>query len=188
MVNEHHVIVITDGDTIAADAVQAAASALNLHTISASIGHPTKLSGQEIANLVYQATTDPVIVFFDDRGDQAQGRGETSLLELVECENITVIGAVAVASEAKLAGGVRVDASVTSKGQIVNRAVDKHGIPVSKTNAKLKGDTIDVLTRLDIPVIIGLGDPGKQHHGDDISKGAPLTKKAIQEVLKRSQF
>jgi len=35
-------------------------------------------------------------------------------------------------------------------------------------------------------VIVGIGDPGKMDFYDSIEKGAPITTKALQEVLKRS--
>jgi stage V sporulation protein AE len=35
-------------------------------------------------------------------------------------------------------------------------------------------------------VIVGIGDPGKMDFNDEIEKGAPITTKALKEVLKRS--
>ncbi len=182
----HEVIVVTDGDPIACEAVKVAAADLGLHVIAASGGHPTKLTGQEIAKLVTTADTSPVVVMLDDRGDQLRGNGETALVELIRCEQITVIGAVAVASGTKLVQGVHVDVSVNKDGQMVREPVDKNGRVITKKNALLRGDTVDVLDTLDIPIIVGLGDPGKQHHHDDVRLGAPLTKMALNEILKRS--
>ena len=182
----HEVIVVTDGDPIACEAVKVAAKDLGIHVIAASGGHPTKLTGQEIAKLVTSAKTSPVVVLLDDRGDQLRGSGETALVELIRCENIKVIGAVAVASGTKYVRGVHVDVSVNEDGQMVNEPVDKNGQIITKKNATLRGDTVDVLDNLDIPIIVGLGDPGKQHHHDDVCAGAPLTKIALNEIIKRS--
>lgn len=184
--DKHDVIVVTDGDPVACQAVEIAAKDLGLRVISLSGGHPTKLAGQEIADQISKAKSYPVIVFLDDRGDQFQGRGETALIDLMNYPNVNVIGAIAVASEAKLTHGVHVDASVTMDGQLISNPVDKNGRVIQRKKGRLKGDTVDVLDRLDIPVIIGLGDPGKQHHHDDIKRGAPLTKLALTEIIKRS--
>ncbi len=50
----------------------------------------------------------------------------------------------------------------------------------------INGDTVDVLNDVEIPFIIGVGDIGKMKEADSIDKGAPVTRKAIEEVLKRS--
>jgi stage V sporulation protein AE len=36
--------------------------------------------------------------------------------------------------------------------------------------------------------IIGIGDPGKMDYNDEAVKGAPITTKALQEVLNRSSY
>lgn len=44
------------------------------------------------------------------------------------------------------------------------------------------------LDQLDVPIIVGIGDIGKMGKQDHYSKGAPITKKAVQLVLERSGF
>jgi len=65
--------------------------------------------------------------------------------------------------------------------------VNKLGHPEEKGNRFLEGDTVDVINQLEIPVIIGTGDTGKMDFADDYQKGAPITTKALLEILNRSE-
>jgi stage V sporulation protein AE len=71
---------------------------------------------------------------------------------------------------------------------MVNQSVDKSGSIKKRGRQKsiITGDTVDVLNDVEIPVIIGVGDIGKMDKADHINKGAPITRKAIEEILKRS--
>lgn len=179
------VILVTDGDSVARRAVEMAAHNLGLRCISASAGNPTRLSGEEIVQLVLQAAYDPVLVMFDDKGHPGQGLGEQALAYVVRHPQIWVLGAIAVASDEHRARGVPVDCSITNEGQVIAGPVNKDGYPDHK--GVLVGDTVDILRRLQVPVIVGVGDPGKQHGADCPAHGAYLTTRAILEVLTRSQ-
>mgnify|MGYP001016438072 CR=1 FL=1 len=178
------VILLTDGDPAARRVAEQAAQRLGLRCISASAGNPTPLSGPELVALIRQAVHDPVLVMVDDKGDPGTGPGEEALRHICQHPDIRVLGAVAVASNTRRARGVEVDLSVDRRGRILDGPVDKDGQPRKK--GRLRGDTVDVLSRLDIPVIVGVGDPGKMDGADDLEAGCEITTKAIMEILERS--
>jgi stage V sporulation protein AE len=179
------VILVTDGDKVARRAVEEAAQRLGLRCISASAGNPTPFSGPELAELVLQAVHDPVVVMLDDKGDPGRGPGEQAMAYLCKHPDLQVLGAVACASNTKRARGIRVDASVTRDGRLVSGPVDKDGYPCARRGV-LKGDTVDVLRDLKVPVVIGIGDPGKMEGADCREKGSEVTVRAIEEILKRT--
>jgi len=184
------VILITDGDRVAQHVVEEIATSLGLRCISASAGNPTPISGEEIVRLLKTVHHDPVLVMFDDRGRRDKGKGEIALEYVANHPDIEVLGAVAVASNTTGIKGIAADACVTCSGDIVNVSVDKAGDIKTHGNHGAKpvitGDTVDVLNNVDVPVIIGVGDIGKMDKADDIGRGAPITRKAIEEILKRS--
>ena len=184
MAKRVRVILVTDGDEIARSAVETAARDLGLRVISRSAGNPTRLTGEELVELCQQAPYDPVVVMVDDRGKSYKGKGETALEIIARHPRVEVIGAVAVASNTILALGARVDASVTYTGQLVPSPVDKDGTRVE--GDFIVGDTVDVLENLDLPNVIGIGDIGKMRGADGLKKGAPITRRAIKEILRRS--
>jgi stage V sporulation protein AE len=186
---KRQVIVITDGDDVALAAVEKAGRALGLRTISQSAGNPTRLSGNQIAELVKKAPYDPVLVMVDDRGKSYKYRGEKALEELYAHPDIEIVGAVAVASNTFAAEGTHVDASVTRSGEVVDGPVDKYGEPSGQPSGPdsiLYGDTVDVLNEMRVPVVIGLGDLGKMDGADFPKKGCPRTIQAVREVLERN--
>ena len=63
--------------------------------------------------------------------------------------------------------------------------MNKHGEP-EDFKEYLQGDTVDVLNKLNIPIIVGVGDIGKQDGAD--SNQAPITTAAVKEILRRSGF
>ncbi len=174
------VIVVTDGDRIAKAAVERAAQNLNLRTISSSAGNPTRLSGQEIAELVLSSPAEVVIVMCDDRGKSSRGQGENALFKLAKDPRLEIIGALAVAAHTPCKG-VEVDRSVTKNGEFVEKSVDKDG--ELQSGKRIYGDTVDVLEELGIRPIIGLGDPGKMDRKDEVKKGAPITTAALRDLL-----
>lgn len=181
------VIVVTDGDRVALEAVEKATENIQGRCISLSGGHApgdAYLSPGDIVQLILSTPHDPVVVMVDDEGDAAVGHGEQVLKELANNRAIDIIGAVAVASHTKGAQGVYVDASIARNGNVVEGAVNKEGRPV---RGKQRGDTVGVLAHMDIPCIVGLGDPGKMDMADDARKGAPITTKALQTILKRQK-
>jgi len=182
------VIIVTDGDRVAGRTVRVAAHNIGARFISLTTGNPTPLSGQEIIGLIKQTPHDPVIIMVDDRGKSGFGKGEQVIKYVTEHPDIEVIGAVAVASNTGYTGGVQVDESVTRCCDIVSGPVDKLGNPEEMGHKYLEGDTVDILSELDIPVIIGTGDTGKMDFADDYEKGAPVTTKALQEIINRSEL
>ncbi len=125
---------------------------------------------------------------FDDRGRRDQGKGETALQYVASHPDIEVLGAVAVAFNTSGIQGVEADGCITATGTLVDLPVDKYGETKRKVRNKpvVTGDTVDVLNVVEVPVIIGVGDIGKMDKADDISRGAPITRRAIEEILKRS--
>lgn len=182
------VILITDGDRVAQHVIEEIGNSLGLRCISASAGNPTPISGKEIVSLLKTVPYDPVLVMFDDRGESSKGLGEQAMEYVASHPDIEVLGAVAVASNTTGINGVAADACVTVSGDIVDDPVDKNGTIKhgSGKNARITGDTVDVLNEIEVPIIIGVGDIGKMDKADDIRRGAPITRKAIEEVLKRS--
>ncbi|MGE5552641.1 MAG: stage V sporulation protein AE [Betaproteobacteria bacterium] len=177
------VIVVTDGDRIAQGAVEEAARNVGGCTISLSAGNPTPLSGEQLVELVKQARREPVLVMVDDRGSRRKGPGEAALEYLARSDEVNLLGVVAVASNTEKVMGVPVTYSVDADGRLIEGPVDKYGTPEPVGHERVEGDTVDVLNTLDVPVVIGLGDPGKMSRQDRSSRGAALTTKAIQAVL-----
>jgi stage V sporulation protein AE len=178
-----HVIVVTDGDHAALAAVETACSRIHGRCISLSGGHAPHddyLTVDDLIELINATPYDPVVVMCDDEGDVLEGQGEQIIRALAEHEGIELIGAVAVASHTRGGKGVKVDVSVARDGSVTGKAVNKEGIPVK---GKQRGDTVGVLSDISLPLIVGLGDPGKMDFADDVEKGAPITTKALQLIL-----
>ena len=182
------VILITDGDGVAQHVVEELAVTLGLRCISASGGNPTPITGEEIVELLKTVHHDPVLVMFDDRGSSGKGFGEVAMEYVATHPEIEVLGAVAVASNTTGIVGIGVDECITGNGDIVDCSVDKSGYLKGGSGHKaiIAGDTVDVLNDLEIPFIVGVGDIGKMARADSIGRGAPITRKAIEEILKRS--
>lgn len=181
------VIIVTDGDRVAGRTVRIAARNVGARFISLTTGNPTPISGPKIVELIKTAPRDPVIILVDDKGRCGFGTGEKVLKYVAEHPDIDVIGAVAVASNTSNTEGIKVDESVTRDGTMINGPVDKLGQPEKKGHKYLEGDTVDVLNSLNIPVVIGTGDTGKMDFADDCGKGAPVTTKALLEIINRSE-
>ncbi|MGE5591822.1 MAG: stage V sporulation protein AE [Bacillota bacterium] len=175
------VIVVTDGDEVARHAVEMAAAELGLRTISRSAGNPTRLSGTTLAELCRQAAWDPVVLMVDDRGRPGLGPGERALSEMSQDPGVQLLGVVAVASNTSGTSGTQVDESVAASGDVVPHPVNKDGQPTPR-RPTLLGDTVDVVPTLAAPVVVGLGDLGKGPDGLDM--GAPLTRRALEEILR----
>ncbi len=184
MENKRKVILVTDGDTFARKAVEAAVKNIGGRCISKSAGNPTPIEGDKIINLIKIAKYDPVVIMADDIGNPGIGKGERVLDILLSENSIRVIGVVAVASNTEGVEGVKVDFSIDKYGKVVENAVNKEG---EETDVKiLYGDTVDTINKYSIPIIVGIGDIGKMHRKDDWRKGAPILTKALEEILNRS--
>lgn len=183
---KRRVILVTDGDGIARKAVETAALRIGGRCISKSAGNPTPMSGRSILDMIRQAPYDPVVVMVDDKGHTGMGKGETVIREIADSQEVEILGAIAVASNTEGVIGVSVDFSITKDGNIIESTVDKYGN--KSEGRKIKGDTVDILGSLDIPVIVGIGDPGKMGGKDCCDKGAPIITKAMKEIMERSSL
>lgn len=188
LITRRNVILVTDGDLIAKKAVEKASRNIGARCISLSAGNPTRLTGEQLVAQIKKAPHDPIVVMLDDKGYLGQGKGERAIEYLAGHHNIRVLGVLAVASNTEYAGGVDVDCSVTSSGAISQAAVDKSGREKDFLPELLTGDTVENLSELNFPVVIGIGDIGKMNGADDPDRGAPLTTRALQEILNRSGY
>jgi stage V sporulation protein AE len=184
--SKRKIILVTDGDRASQKAIEVAAANIGGRCISVSGGNPTVLKGSELVDFIKRADHDPVVVMVDDKGKRGIGRGEKAMAEIMINESIEVLGVVAVSSNGKDCNGLNITCSVTKEGRIVEGGVDKFGNEIGKKG--ICGDTLSVLRNIKDLVIIGIGDPGKMDYYDDTSKGAPITTKALQEILNRSNF
>jgi len=183
-----NVIVVTDGDQVARRTVETAAHNVGARCISASAGNPTTLTGEQIVELVKKAAHEPVVVMLDDRGYEGQGRGESALACLAGHPDINILGVLAVASNSGFDEGAHVNFSIDRRGKLVDGPVDKLGRTDALLGDELSGDTVELLDRLNLPVVIGIGDVGKMDGADDFTTGAPLTTKALREIIRRSGY
>lgn len=183
-VKAKRVILVTDGDGIAKKAVETAALRIGGRCISKSAGNPTPMGGQSILEMVRQTPYDPVVVMVDDKGHTGMGKGEMAIKEIAQSNEVEILGVIAVASNTEGVKGIKVDFSVTRDGSIIENTVDKYG-KKSEGN-KINGDTVDILDSIDVPVIVGVGDPGKMNGRDCCDKGAPIITKAMKEIMERS--
>lgn len=181
------VIIVTDGDMVAKSAVEEAARNIGGRCISLSSGNPTLLDGNEIIELIKIAEHSPVVVMVDDRGMKGKGKGEEALQILLQSSDIKILGLVAVASNGKDLNGLMVDFSIDSDGNKIENAVDKYGEEVELK--EISGDTLYVIKRFTnkVPVIVGIGDPGKMNNKDKAAIGAPVTTKALQEIMSHAK-
>lgn len=179
------VILVTDGDRIAKRAVEVAAKNIGARCISASAGNPTSRSGEDLVKMIKQAPRDPVVVMLDDRGFNGEGRGEQALAFITGHPEMQVLGVLAVASNTENVSGCKVNASITKSGEVIEGAVDKTGEP---KHAPQEGDTVEIIDRLNLPLVIGIGDIGKMDGADEAVRGAPLTTKAFQTIIEKSGF
>ncbi|MTT31230.1 stage V sporulation protein AE [Terrilactibacillus sp. BCM23-1] len=182
-----NVILITDGDQYAREAVEHAAKMLHCRCISQSAGNPTVQSGEDIVDHILKTPTDPVLVMFDDSGFNGKGHGEQALEYVAKHKSIHVLGVLAVASNSANHEWTRVDVSIDNTGTLTEYGVDKEGLPDLELG-RISGDTVYVLDRLRIPLIVGIGDLGKMRGMDTIEQGAPITVSAIKLILERSGY
>jgi len=180
------VIIVTDGDRWASRTIQVAAANVGARFISLTTGNPTPVSGPEVVKLIKTAPHDPVVIMVDDKGKQGNGKGEKVLEYVAEHPDIEVIGAVAVASNTSHTEGISVSESVTRDCKVIDGPVNKLGCPEEPGHKYLEGDTVDIINKLNIPIVVGTGDTGKMDFADDFGKGAPVTTKALMEIINRS--
>jgi stage V sporulation protein AE len=178
------VILVTDGDRVARKAIEKAAANVGARCISRTAGNPSHLPGKKVIELIKQAKWNPIVVMVDDKGNIGEGSGEHVIRDIAKCSDIEIIGVIAVASNTEGVIGIEVDFSITKYGNIVKKTVDKCGNP--KDGKVIYGDTVDILNIIEVPVIVGIGDPGKMDGKDGCGIGSPVITKAMQEIINRS--
>lgn len=181
------VILITDGDQYAKEAVKMAGSQLGCETLVCSAGNPTTISGQELVDEILNCERDPVLVMFDDGGFNGVGVGEMTLKFVANHPMIEPLGAIAVASNSDSQEWTHVDVSIDRYGKLTPYGVDKEGFPEMDLG-RVFGDTVYSLDELHLPIVVGVGDIGKLRGVDDAEHGAPITKKAIELIIERSGY
>jgi len=181
------VIIVTDGDSTARQAVETAAHSMNLYPLKKVAGNPLPLSGPEVLQQILQAPYEPVVVMVDDRGHKGVGAGERVIEYLLhQTEKIQVLGVIAVASNSKVRGA-RVDYSVTNDLQVIKgHPVDKEGNLEGPRHRRLEGDTVQILDRYPDLLVVGCGDPGKMNGLDNAASGAEITRKCLEIILEGS--
>ncbi|MGI6412433.1 MAG: stage V sporulation protein AE [Syntrophomonadaceae bacterium] len=186
---KRRVIIVTDGDSTAQEAVEIAAHDLNLYMLKLSGKPPSALSEDTVLQLILQAPYEPVVVMVDDNGQKGRGPGENLIEYLINHDDcLNIIGVVAIASNTPVERGIKVDFSVNAKGQVVNAPVDKDGIEEPPKHKLLEGDTVEILKNHPQLLVIGCGDPGKMNYRDTVSYGAFVTSRCFQEILERSEI
>ncbi|MBU8907872.1 stage V sporulation protein AE [Desertibacillus haloalkaliphilus] len=187
MDEKKRVILVTDGDESAKQAVQLVAQQIGGRCISQSWGNPSRLTGEELVTLIKKTPYDPVLVMFDDSGYHEEGRGEHAMRVVATHPEFTILGAIAVASTTHFSEWTKVDVSVDRYGNLTEYGVDKYGLQDLEVG-RIDGDTVYSLDQLHIPVIVGVGDIGKMAGQDTVEKGAPITRKAVEIILERSGY
>lgn len=180
---QKEVIVVTDGDSIARKAIEIATQNIGGRCISISSGNPTTKTGYEILEIIQTALHNPVVIMVDDCGNKGAGKGETALETIMESNDIKILGVIAVASNDCDESGISVNFSIDKNGEKISSAVDKFGN--IKMDNQIYGDTVSVLNKFmpRIPVIVGIGDPGKMDRNDDAQIGSPITTLALKEIV-----
>lgn len=182
--NKRKVILVTDGDMVAKNAVETATANIGGRCISASAGNPTILTGQELVIKIKEAAHDPVVVMVDDRGTKGEGPGEAAMAAILDNRELDVLGVVAVSSNGKDCNGLDVNCSITKDGDVVHNAVNKYGDDTRSDD--ICGDTLSILKSRSSMFIVGIGDPGKMDYKDEVSRGAPITTKALEIIMEHS--
>jgi stage V sporulation protein AE len=186
MIDMRKIILVTDGDLVAQRAIKKAAANIGARFISASGGSPTPLDGNKIVEMIQSTHYDPVVVMVDDRGNCKTGKGEQALYQIANHPDIEVLGIIAVASNTFNVNGVKVDCSITKNGKIIQGSVNKEGL--EQYGNTVYGDTVDIIEKCSIPVVIGIGDIGKMGGKDHYAIGSPIVTKAMEEILLRSGY
>jgi len=186
MCEKRKVIFITDGDIVAKEVIEQVAKTIGGRCISRSSGNPTPFSGSQLVEMIKSTPYDPVLVMFDDNGRGNKGEGEKAMEFIAKHPDMEVLGVVAVASNTKFVEGTTIDFSIDRNGRVVENGVNKDGETVGGP-LRIYGDTVDILDKLDLPVVVGIGDIGKMGGRDHVKYGSPITLKAIQTILERGE-
>ncbi|WP_186578308.1 stage V sporulation protein AE [Aquibacillus kalidii] len=184
MSKKKKVIVITDGDEYARKTINFLAGEIGGTSLSFLSDNPTHVSPEEVKKAIQNATSEPVYVLVDDAGTQGIGSGEKILISLAEDPEVEILGAIAVAAHTKNLEWSRFTVAIDNQGELIANGVDKQGIPIPEVG-RINGDTVYALDQLDLPIVVAIGDIGKMYGRDDIKKGSPITRQAIEMILER---
>jgi len=187
MNNRKRVILVTDGDEYTKRTLEKVSGEIGGSCVAESQGNPTKITGEELVQLIKHAPKEPVLVMFDDSGIVGEGAGEQALKYVASHEDIEVLGVIAVAAKSRHEEWARVDVCIDREGELTEYGVDKYGVPEYEIG-RINGDTVYCLDELDVPIIVGIGDVGKMARHDSYRIGSPITKKAVELILERSGF
>lgn len=181
-----NIIVITDGDEYARNVFDYLTPVIGGTCLTHLSENPTVATKSEIVQAILDAPSEPVYVLFDDAGVPGIGPGEKVLLEVAKDPHVNIIGAIAVASHTRFREWSRFTFAIDSDGELSANGVDKEGVPEMEIG-RISGDTVYCLDQLNIPTIVAIGDIGKMRGKDDVEKGAPITRKAIELILERAE-
>jgi stage V sporulation protein AE len=184
---KRRVILVTDGDEFAWRTIKYISEQIGGRCICRSHGNPTRLTGEELVELILQTPHDPVFVMFDDSGAIGEGVGEQALKYVATHKQIEVLGVIAVASKTRQHEWTRVDVCIDRDGMLTEYGVDKDGVRELEIG-RINGDTVYCLDQLNVPIIVGIGDIGKMDYKDHIKYGSPITRKAVEIILERSGY
>lgn len=187
MMQTKKVIVVTDGDEYAKNVLDYLASKIGGTCLTHLSENPTVATKNEIIQAIKDAPSEPVYVLFDDAGVPGIGPGEKVLLQMAKESSVEIIGAIAVASHTRFREWSRFTFAIDHFGELVPFGVDKEGVPEMEVG-RISGDTVYCLDQLNIPTVVAIGDIGKMRGKDDVKKGAPITRKAIELILERAEF
>jgi stage V sporulation protein AE len=184
MSQQKNIIVITDGDEYARKTLDYLANEIGGTCLSYLSDNPTIASPDEVIQAVLKAREEPVYVLIDDAGIPGVGAGEKILIALEDHPSIHILGAIAVAAHTKNMEWSRFTFAIDRNGELTSNGVDKEGVPIPEIG-RINGDTVYSLDQLDLPIVIAIGDIGKMQGKDDLKKGSPITRKAIEMILER---
>lgn len=187
MKDRRKVIFLTDGDEYARKTVEYVANQIGGRCISASFGNPSSLTGAKIVQLIKSASQDPVLVMFDDSGLVGEGAGETAMKYVSAHKDIELLGVIVVAAKTRQNEWTKVDLCIDQDGLLTEFGVDKFGVREME-RGRLNGDTVYCVDSLGAPIVIGIGDIGKMAGHDELDRGSPITKMAVELILERSGF
>lgn len=185
MSEKRKVILITDGDEYAKRAIEVVAKEVGGRCISLSQGNPSTLKGPQIVELIKKTPYDPVLVMVDDSGFVGEGFGERAMIYISRHPDIELLGIIAVASKNRQREWTKVDVCIDRDGELTEFGVDKFGVREMDVG-RITGDTVYSIDALGAPIVVGIGDVGKMSAIDHYSKGAPITRLAVELILERS--
>lgn len=178
------VIIVTDGDRAAREAVKVACANVGAYPLTLTAGNPSRLSGEAVLFLIKSYPRDPLVVMVDDGGWVGEGKGESIISYLLQHQHeLNILGVVAVASATRHTRGVDAECSITNWADFTRQPVNKLGFPEQRGHHYLEGDTAEILMLHSGIKVVGCGDLGKMDWQDDPARGAPITTACFKTLL-----